>query len=82
MGLDGGEIGAISLGRQDTPLFTILGDTFDPLTVGNYNEIVILGWDKDGYLDLRVTSGTTIPGLLWLLELTKAKLINGDFSDE
>ena len=50
--------------------------------VGNYNEIVILGWDKDGYLDLRVTSGTTIPGLLWLLELTKAKLINGDFSDE
>ncbi|ARP88712.1 porin [Bordetella genomosp. 9] len=36
VGLDGGEVGAISLGRQDTPLFTILGDTFDPLTVGNY----------------------------------------------
>ncbi|ANN78508.1 porin [Bordetella flabilis] len=38
VGLDGGEIGAISLGRQDTPLFTILGDTFDPLTVGNYEQ--------------------------------------------
>jgi predicted porin len=38
LGLDGKEIGALSLGRQDTPLFTILGDTFDPLTVGNYNE--------------------------------------------
>jgi predicted porin len=36
VGLDGGNAGAISLGRQDTPLFTILGDTFDPLTVGNY----------------------------------------------
>ncbi|AOB30850.1 porin [Bordetella sp. H567] len=38
VGLDGGDIGAISLGRQDTPLFTILGDTFDPLTVGNYEQ--------------------------------------------
>ncbi|ANN71642.1 porin [Bordetella bronchialis] len=38
VGLDGGEAGAISLGRQDTPLFTILGDTFDPLTVGNYEQ--------------------------------------------
>ncbi|AMG90509.1 MULTISPECIES: porin [Bordetella] len=36
VGLDGGEIGAISLGRQDTPLFTILADSYDPLTVGNY----------------------------------------------
>jgi predicted porin len=38
VGLDGGDVGAISLGRQDTPLFTILGDTFDPLTVGNYEQ--------------------------------------------
>jgi len=38
VGVDGGEIGAISLGRQDTPLFTILADTFDPLTVGNYTQ--------------------------------------------
>lgn len=38
VGLDGGDIGAISLGRQDTPLFTILADSFDPLTVGNYDQ--------------------------------------------
>ncbi len=38
VGLDGGDIGAISLGRQDTPLFTILADSYDPLTVGNYAE--------------------------------------------
>jgi predicted porin len=38
VGLDGNQLGAISLGRQDTPLFTILGDTFDPLTVGNYEQ--------------------------------------------
>jgi len=38
VGLDGGDIGAISLGRQDTPLFTILADSYDPLTVGNYDQ--------------------------------------------
>ncbi|OZI77323.1 porin [Bordetella genomosp. 12] len=38
VGLDGGQWGAISLGRQDTPLFTILADSYDPLTVGNYAE--------------------------------------------
>lgn len=38
VGLDGGSVGAVSLGRQDTPLFTLLADTYDPLTVGNYDQ--------------------------------------------
>ncbi len=38
VGLDGGSAGAISFGRQDTALFTLLADTFDPLTVGNYDQ--------------------------------------------
>lgn len=38
VGLDGGDVGAISFGRQDTALFTLLADTFDPLTVGNYDQ--------------------------------------------
>jgi predicted porin len=28
--------GVLTLGRQKTPLFDMLGDTYDPLTVGNY----------------------------------------------
>ncbi|MDQ8033489.1 porin [Bordetella genomosp. 1] len=36
VGIDGKQWGAISLGRQDTPMFTILADQYDPLTVGNY----------------------------------------------
>ncbi|BCF91427.1 MULTISPECIES: porin [Paraburkholderia] len=30
--------GTLTLGRQKTPLFDLLGDTYDPLTVGNYFE--------------------------------------------
>ncbi|BBU32346.1 porin (plasmid) [Burkholderia sp. THE68] len=30
--------GTLTLGRQKTPLFDMLGDTYDPLTVGNYFE--------------------------------------------
>jgi predicted porin len=30
--------GTVTLGRQMTPLFDALGDTYDPLTVGNYFE--------------------------------------------
>lgn len=31
-----GSFGKVRVGRQDTPLFDLLGDYFDPLTVGNY----------------------------------------------
>ncbi|CAB3792834.1 porin [Pararobbsia alpina] len=33
-----GPYGTVTLGRQKTPLFDTLGDTYDPLTVGNYFE--------------------------------------------
>lgn len=32
------QYGAVTLGRQKTPLFDMLGDVYDPLTVGNYFE--------------------------------------------
>jgi predicted porin len=32
------QYGTVTLGRQKTPLFDVLGDTYDPLTVGNYFE--------------------------------------------
>ena len=37
VGLSSG-YGTLTLGRQKTPLFDMLGDTYDPLTVGNYFE--------------------------------------------
>ncbi|WP_343652040.1 porin [Herbaspirillum sp.] len=33
----GGSFGKVSIGRQNTPLFDLMADHFDPLTVGNYD---------------------------------------------
>jgi predicted porin len=33
----GNNYGELTLGRQNTPMFDLLGDHFDPLTVGNYD---------------------------------------------
>lgn len=38
VGLDGGTIGTLTLGLQNTPMFDLLADYFDPLTVGNYEQ--------------------------------------------
>lgn len=38
VGLDGGSIGALTLGLQNTVIQDLMADYFDPLTVGNYNE--------------------------------------------
>ncbi|MEO6921150.1 MAG: porin [Collimonas sp.] len=37
VGLSGG-FGQVTLGRQQTPLFDLMADHFDPLTVGNYDQ--------------------------------------------
>jgi predicted porin len=42
VGLSSNQYGALTFGRQNTPLFDQLGNVFDPLTVGNY--------DQDGWL--------------------------------
>lgn len=42
VGLASNQYGTVTVGRQNTPLFDQLGNTFDPLTVGNY--------DQDGWL--------------------------------
>ena len=38
VGLDGGKIGALTLGLQNTVIQDLMADHFDPLTVGNYAE--------------------------------------------
>jgi hypothetical protein len=47
---------------------------------GNYSEVLIVGWDKDGNLDARATLGLKDGGdMLWLIEAFKVKLMNGDY---
>lgn len=51
--------------------------------VGRYRSVMILGWDKDGYMDCRATSDMSDGGeVLWLIEKFKNNLLNGVYSGE
>lgn len=51
--------------------------------IGNYSDVLIIGWDKDGNFDARATLGLKDGGdCLWLVETFKFKLLNGDFSPD
>jgi len=52
------------------------------LAAGQFSEVLIIGWDKDGGFDARSSNGLKDGGdILWLVEIFKAKLMNGDFSE-
>ena len=50
--------------------------------IGQYKSMIIIGWDNDGDFDARATLNLKDGGdLLWLVELFKFKLLNGDFGE-
>lgn len=49
-------------------------------SIGEFDQVLIIGWDKDGFLDARATIGLSDGGdMLWLIEAFKTKLMNGDY---
>lgn len=51
--------------------------------VGQYSEVLIIGWDKNGQFDARATLGLKDGAdCLWLVEVFKHKLLNGDFGPD
>ena len=49
--------------------------------MGVYDQVLVIGFDKDGELDARATMGLADGGaVLWLVECFKAKLMNGDYA--
>jgi hypothetical protein len=50
------------------------------LAAGDFSELVIIGWDKNGEFDARATLGLKDGGdMLWLIEAFKFKLMSGEF---
>ena len=48
--------------------------------VGQYSEVLVVGWDKDGNLDARATLGLKDGGdVLWLVEAFKHNLMSGAY---
>jgi hypothetical protein len=47
---------------------------------GVYDEVMMVGWNKDGQMEIRLTSGMQDGGtILWLLENLKLRLLTGEF---
>ena len=46
-----------------------------------YNDLLIIGWDKQGNLDARATTTLTISQCSYLVSLFNHKLLNGDYSE-
>lgn len=50
--------------------------------IGEFSEVLVIGWDNDGFLDARATLGLKDGGdMLWLIEAFKTKLMNGDYME-
>jgi len=49
---------------------------------GDFKDVFIIGYDKDGYLDIRSSLGFDAKGILFAIEQFKLKLLNGDYSNE
>ncbi len=50
--------------------------------VGEYESVIIIGWGKDGVLDPRASTNIKQADILWLIELFKTKMMNGDYSED
>lgn len=51
-------------------------------SIGNFSEVLVIGWDKNGGFDAHATLGLKDGAdCLWLVEIFKTKLLNGDFSE-
>lgn len=50
--------------------------------IGQYQDVLIIGWDKDGLLNTRSSLGMTNENVIWLIEKFKLKLLNGDYAEK
>ena len=48
----------------------------------NYTSVLVIGWDKDGYLDVRSTNNLDQKDCLYLAQMFSNKLLNGDYQPE
>lgn len=48
---------------------------------GEYESVLIIGWDKEGMLSVRSTTDLNGRDGLWMIEQFKLSLLGGDYSD-
>ncbi|MEE8288960.1 MAG: hypothetical protein V3R25_06060 [Nitrosomonadaceae bacterium] len=49
---------------------------------GNYTSVLVIGWDDEGYLDVRSTNNLDQKDCLYLVQMFTHKLLSGDYAPE
>ena len=49
---------------------------------GVYKELLLLGWDADGDLNVRATNALDVQSVLFMIEVFKMKLLSGSYSGD
>ena len=52
------------------------------LAIGEFDEVFIIGYDKDGNMDVRANTQFKIRDILYCLDAFKFKLFNGDYETQ
>lgn len=47
--------------------------------IGEYESVFIVGYNKEGEFDPRASLNLTQKDILWLIEMFKIKMMNGDY---
>lgn len=50
--------------------------------IGVYENVVIIGWNKNEELDVRASLNLSQSDILWLIETFKIRLLNGEYGDD
>ena len=48
----------------------------------NYHSVIVIGRDKEGFLDVRSTNNLDQKDCLWLVKMFSHKLLSGDYAPE
>lgn len=51
-------------------------------SIGNYDQVLIIGYDSAGQMDVRSSTNISCRDILWLIETFKQKMINGDYFED
>ena len=57
-------------------------DTVLEKALGQLESVLVIGYDKNGHLDVRASTNLQHKDILWLIELFKTKMLNGDYYSE
>lgn len=48
---------------------------------GQYQDVVVMGYDRDGDLDVRASLGLDLANIIFLMEVIKAMAVSGELTE-